>query len=341
MRFIDWLRRVALAASFVFALPVSAQEALCNDANIFGSRLITDVCWSCMLPITLLGVGGGPDDPPDRNREPVCLCYDGLGVPSFGITFGGWLPYRLFETVRVPWCVPSLGGIYLNTDRHQVGGPHTDAEDHHASKNYWHTHVYSFPLATMMELLTNKECNAGNFNDFDVIMMSEFDPLAADDELSLFIYFETAMFANPLAVASCAIECGTLSAGVAPSSGQLWWCAGCWGPLYPLSNNTNRDPSRHQTGSLASARQLAIKHRRGLGHITYGTENMCGGKVYPFLPKEQYKWSQLFSRPEAEGRCAHWTGESEYKTGGSSRSIPFSGEDQVFMLWRYTDCCLH
>ena len=335
-------RRLLLTAIVLFSVNTQAVEPACNDANIFGSRLITDICWSCMLPIRLMGAGGNnTDDPPGRNTEAVCVCFDGLGVPSWGITFGGWLPYRLFETVRVPWCVPSLGGIYLNSDRHQLGGPFTDGEDKHESKHFWHTHVYSFPLAAMMELLTNKECNPGGFNDFDIIMMSELDPIAADDELSLFIYFETALFANPLAIASCAIECGTLTGGVPPSSGQLWWCAGCWGPLYPFTNNATRDPSMHNTGSLVSARQLAVKHRRGMGHITYGKDNMCGGKMTPFLPKEEYKWSQLFARPEASGRCAHWTGESEYKTGGSARSIPFTGEDQIFMLWRYTDCCLH
>lgn len=330
-----------MAAAIFSPDAARAADPGCNDANIFGARLITDVCWSCMLPINLLGVGGGPDDPPERNREPLCVCYDGLGVPSFGISFGGWLPFRLFETVRTPWCMPSFGGMYLNHDFHQLKGPYIDGEDSWQQKHEWHTHVYSFPLATMMELLTNKECNPGGYNDFDIIMMSEFDPIASDDELSLFIYFETAMFANPLAVASCAIECGTLAAGVAPLSRSMWWCAGCWGPLYPLSNNTARDSSVHQTGSLASARQLAVKHRRGLGHKTYGNDAMCGGHIDPFLPKEQYKWSQFFYRSESSGRCAHWTGESEFKTGGVARSLPGVGDDQVFMLWRFTDCCLH
>jgi conjugal transfer pilus assembly protein TraU len=269
------------------------------------------------------------------------MCRDDLGVPSFGFTMGAWLPYRLFEAVRNPYCMPVFGGIFLGSDYLNLAGPKPGITHDEESGAYYHTHVYSYPLAEMMSLMTSKECNPGGYTDMDIVMMSEFDPVASDDMLALFIYFETAMFANPLAVGACAIECGTLNAGISPQSMQLWWCAGCWGPLYPMTNSTNVKASKHTEASLVLAKELAIKHRRGLGHITYGTENMCGGKLAPFLPKEQYKWQQLFPTPEANKPCCHWTGASEYITGGVSRDRPYIGEDMVHLLFRYTDCCMH
>jgi conjugal transfer pilus assembly protein TraU len=137
-------------------------------------------------------------------------------------------------------------------------------------------------------------------------------------------------------------ECGMLSAGVTPSSSPFWWCLGCWGPLYPLSTADSGDFGFHAPTNALAARQLAVKHRRGMGHKTYGKDSLCGGKTEIFMPKEQYKWSQFFPVPEADGpKCCHWTGESQFKTGGFRRQIPAVGEDAVHMLWRYTDCCIH
>lgn len=311
----------------------------CNDANIWGGNVITDICWSCLLPVTIMGLGRS--DPPGANRQPVCMCKDKLGVPKPGFTFGSFLPFRLFEAVRNPYCMPALGGVFLNKYWMNLAGPKGGDATGVASGAYYHTHVYSYPLAEMMNLMTSKECNAGGYADMDIILMSELDPVASDDMLAMFIYFETVMFANPLAVAACAVECGTLNAGVTPKSFEMWWCAGCWGPLYPMSNTTNVRASKHTETSLITAKQLAVKHRRGLGHITYGSENMCGGKIALFLPKEQYKWQQLFPVPEAKKPCCHYTGASEYITGGVSRERPYKGEDIVHVLYRYTDCCIN
>ena len=341
MSIFNQVRNVLSAlALLAFSLAAKADPG-CNDAGIWGSKLVTDICWSCMLPIRILGVGGGSIDPPGANRNPVCACNDDLGVPSPGLAIGAWVPYRLFELVRNPYCMPVFGGTFLSRDFTELAGPgQRAASDDYQSSSRFHSHVYSFPLATMMELLTAKECNPGGYHDMDIMMMSEFDPIASDDLLAMFVYFETAMFANPLAIGACSIECGLLSANIPPQDKQMFWCAGCWGTLYPMSNNVSF-MSTHNETSLIAARQLAVKHRRGMGHITYGPTNMCGGQLSPFLPKEQYRWQHLFPVPEAKRPCCHWTGASEYVTGGVSRHQPYSGEDVVHLLFRYTDCCAH
>ncbi len=316
-------RLLALLAVIAFGGTAHAKPG-CNDAAIFGSSLITDICWSCVLPIKIggipLAITSSDVFPPGSNTMPLCNCPDPLGIPSIGFSVGAWLPYRLFETVRNPYCMPVLGGIFLNDDWLALAGPNTAPEEHFAG-SYYHTHVYSFPLATMMELITSKECNPGGWQDMDLMMLSELDPVASDDLLAMFIYFETAMFANPLTIAACGAECSKLTAGFAPST-ALFYCAGCWGSLYPMTNSANVRASKHSETSLLNARQLAVKHRRGLGHKTYGSDAMCGGKTAIFLPKEQYKWQHLFPVAQANKPCCHWTGASEYVTGGVSRERP-------------------
>jgi len=99
------------------------------------------------------------------------------------------------------------------------------------------------------------------------------------------------------------------------TSSVAFWCAGGWGTLYPMSNYFSIQVSKSQSGLHIAAKALALKHRRGMGHITYGSANMCGGTMFPFLAKEQYRWSQMFPYHEASGRCAHWTGESTLTNG--------------------------
>lgn len=312
----------------------------CNDAGLFGSNLITNICWTCLLPIRLFGGSMNGDDPPGANTAPGCACADPLGVPQLGFTMGAWLPYRMFEVVRTPYCMPVLGGIIMNDDSVDQRG-YFNLNDGNATTFHYHVHTWSFPLATMMDLLVSKQCNPGGYQDMDIMMMTEFDPTASDDELSLFVYFETVLFANPASAAACLAECTLLSTGVKPASASFWWCLGCWGPLYPLSTADTGDFGFHAPTNALAARQLAVKHRRGMGHKTYGKDSLCGGKMDVFMPKEQYKWSQYFPVPEASGRCCHWTGESQWLTGGIRRQIPAEGEDAVHMLWRYTDCCIH
>jgi conjugal transfer pilus assembly protein TraU len=338
---IAFFRRCLLLVLLVAAPQLFAAEVGCNDASIFGGKLITDVCWTCVVPLRVFGAGHNTDDPAGANVLPGCVCTDGLGVPSFGFSLGMWVPYRLMEVVRQANCLTVFGGTYLGAKTADGRGGNDEGPWGWYSTYDYHVHTYSFPLATMLDLMVGKECNPGGYANMDIIMMTEFDPTALDEELALFVYFETVLFSNPAAAAACSIECGLLSAGKKPVSDQFWWCLGCWGPLYPLTPRENGNMSQHTATSIMAARQLAVKHRRGLGQKTYGTDAMCGGKLDVFVPKEQYKWSNLFPVPEASGRCCHWTGEEENKTGGNRRSVPTTGEDTVHMLWRYTDCCMH
>lgn len=290
-----------------------------------------------MFPITLFGSGGGEDDPPGKVTDPACVCFDDMGVPDIGYTAGFWNPARLIEIVRTPYCSPALGGITIQDDPTMMGG-YIREEGDSSDGAFYHYHYYAFPLFAILELVINPECNAGGFIEFDLMYLSELEPTWNDEELSLFLTPEVAVFANPLAIASCSIDCAAATAREPTNS--MFWCAGCWGNLYPFTGHIASDGSPPRDTSLLATRSVAALHRRGLAHKTYGLDALCGGSIFPMIPKEQYKMSLLYPLGEAEPRCCHWIGESTFGWG-EWRNLPAVGEDFVYMLWRYTDCCMH
>jgi len=67
-----------------------------------------------------------------------------------------------------------------------------------------------------------------------------------------------------------------------------------------------------------------------------GDDVLCGAPLAPFLPKSQYKLSQFYPLPEAES--SHVIGASPF-TWGVWRTLPGPGEDHLYVLWRWNDCC--
>ena len=331
-----------------------ASKILCPDAEIWGAKLITGICWSCIFPVRLMTAdigGSGGDVPDDAADKPFCSCEKKQGLPSFGITAGFWAPARLVEIVRKPYCSPTLGGISLQDDVHLMGG-HKEAATDATQKTFFNYHYWAFPLFELMQLLMQSNCNAGGYASMDLLYMSELDPLWNNDELSFFVNPEAIVFANPLAMAACAVDCAATS--VRKPMASLFWCAGCWGNLYPFTGNISAPTSSPRDSSLLTARLIAGLHRRGLAWKTSGNEALCSGKLYPMLPKQQYRLSTLFPMAEASNatpssvpgsgiesydKCCHYIGESTFKWG-EWRTIPGTGEDYVYLLWKYTDCCL-
>lgn len=316
----------------------SPAKANCPDAKIWGAKLFTDICWTCVLPIRIMGERiGGTDGfvPPGASKKKTCVCDDELGLPDFGFPMGAWQPARLIEVVGEPYCSPALGGIKLvDNSKHQGGrlvqGVKTD------EVLYYDYHYYAFPLMVMLELIIQPKCNVGGYRSFDVMYLSEIDPIWSDDELAFYTNPETVAFANPIAQAACIADCAWVTAGQAPKE-EAFSCAGCWGPMYPFTGNMNYEFHPIRGSSMVATRAIASLHRRGLAHKTYGDDAMCGGKIFPMIPRPQYKMSLMF--PSAEANNAHWIGDNVLKWGESRNRI---GQEQyLYLLWRYTDCCMN
>ena len=125
------LSRPTAAACFTGLLALSStSEALVCSGRI--PNPITDVCWSCMEPITIAGSASisGKGKLPDAKTDaaPVCSCGSGVNL-SVGINISFWEPLRTAEVVRHSWCFPSLGGMKLDpggirsSDHGRTAGP--------------------------------------------------------------------------------------------------------------------------------------------------------------------------------------------------------------------------
>ncbi|HPL80286.1 MAG TPA: TraU family protein, partial [Burkholderiaceae bacterium] len=98
-----------LAAVLAFAAGPSLAAGAATCTGKFPNP-ITDICWSCILPISIGGAriaNFGDQEDTDNPSSPVCSC----GVnPVIGLSIGFWEPARHVEAVRKPFCLVSLGG---------------------------------------------------------------------------------------------------------------------------------------------------------------------------------------------------------------------------------------
>lgn len=343
--------RIARATALLVALVLMPQlstadstsgDALsCPSAELFSAKLFSDVCWACIFPIRVAGVSITPGERPDESSDlSFCMCKDNLGIPMPGIVNSMWEPARLIEVVRKPGCAMSLGGVQLPLGNARQWGTQSTSSngDMVSSENlsFYSVHYYAFPLLSILELYMPKRCSADGYKDFDIISLSEIDPTWNNSELAFFTHPESAAVANPLAQAACTADAGL---GLAAQQGltSLWWCAGTWGSIYPMTGNTIPDDFGRTT-SLLSARTVGQMHRRGMAHLTMGNENICRGQIFPTIPKSQYKMAMFTPRPETKE--AHWIGQHPMTwQGGEGRVIPKVGEDAVYMMFRWNDCC--
>lgn len=335
-----------ILAAAVLAAPAVAEDVNgvegdvgCINANIIGGALITDVCWDCVFPIKVAGIpisGSKFRDrvPDNAATRPFCMCFDNQGVPKPGVQTSFWQPNRLVEFQRVPGCSSVLNGIRFPFNRLNQGtdGHHEERRDN--SSTFRHYHYYAFPVMLMLDIFVPTHCNPGAFHDLDVMYLSEVDPTWNNDEIAFFTHPENALLANALAAPACIPDAVTSTAGRPLET--LWWCAGSWGMLYPLAGHVVGFDGTLRTTSKLAARTLAQLHRRGIEWGTVGNERMCGGEIMPTLPKYQYRFTLFYPTPETDD--SHALG-AMVETWGIGRTIPAVGEDPVYIVWRWLDCC--
>jgi conjugal transfer pilus assembly protein TraU len=339
-------------------------QAMCPNSHLFGLGLVNHICWTCLFPVKLLGVIqlGSGSVPAGSANQTACICSGSDGIPTLGYTFGAWEPTELIELVRQPYCSPSLEGTVIRKS-FRSWGMNDGSDGGSASNQFLNYHSFSFPLYEILQLLITPECNAGGFSDFDLLAVSEIDPTWSEDELAVFTQPEVAIAANPLLQATCPVDC--TAATLDTPLDKMWWCFGCWGNAYPFTGNVPSGGSPPRVSSLLATRALATQHRRGLAWRTTGDDVLCGGVIDPMMPKSQYRMSMVYPVPEANslvsapssdpaggtgsstipntydysGKCCHNIGVPTF-LWGEWRNIPSVGEDFVYLLWRWTDCCV-
>ncbi|MYM92708.1 TraU family protein [Duganella vulcania] len=345
-------------ASSLFALAMLttstswASDAVCPNSGILSAALFDKFCWSCIFPLRLLrlpiGSGGtniqtkggppitgGPSAPPGASGSAYCACKDNFGVPMPGFTVGGWLPTRLVEVVRMPWCSTVLGKTLINNPR--LLGGHKSVENDNSDKIYYNTHYIAFPIAYILQMLVDHTCNQGDYGTLAFVTFSEVDPTKQSDELAMWFNPMSVIFSQPAAFLAGMADCAASTAGYPMSS--LPGCMGCLGMLTPGSNNVSSKQSPPQYTALLAGRELMTAHLRGFARKTYGSSDaQCGGVIWPIIPKEQYRISQFYPVPQAAKPCCDAFGQTQMFSR-EFRNIPAVGEDFMYVIFQYTECC--
>lgn len=293
---------------------------------------ITDVCWECLFPITVSGVkitSGYADQ--TKHKRAICTCP---GVPpKVGIPLTFWEPSHLIDVTHHAYKLMGLGGISIGKESVKNRGTVSHVADGPSRSSFYHVHWYRYPLLPLLELFTDFSCIEKG--EFDLLYMSELDPLWNDDNLTLLFNPEAALFANSAAQIACIADCKASS--FHRPLDHLFWCAGCEGSLYPLNGNVAHHVGAVQASSLLVQRIVAKMHRL-LQQKGYEANEFCQAKLMPIIKKSLYKTQLMHPIPQTKGPC-HPLGKSDL-LWGAQKSYPKDGEDFVYLLWSKRQCCL-
>lgn len=313
------LLKATLLSLVLFSFSAFSQEETtleisditCPSSNIIGTALITDVCWEGMFPIYIgnMRVKGPsqytPSDASDRN---FCLCDGDLSngiLPQFGARLGFFLPKYLLTVTKKPYCFPELNGAELASQLGLVSRFNVGNEDMSQSEgdgitnqSSYSWHLASLPLLSILELFDLKSCNADGYINFDMLWISETLPHWYDPELAYYIAPESKLFSNPLALAGVVADC--VASTFSQPVDSIFFAAGCWGNMYPLTAHTGSNPDKVSSKSLVAARALFFLSRIGVLERTMGNDALCKAKKMPILKKSQYRIQQLWPMSESE-----------------------------------------
>lgn len=305
---------------------------------------ISDICWSCLMPISIggfnIGKGASPKKRDTKNpSSPFCLCTKS-GVPVPGITVGFWEPVRLVDITRTPFCMTNLGGLQLGSgDVRKISSYNRGYGKHHAHNSFYHVHYYIYPLIYWLELITDFICLEQS--TFDVAYMSELDVTWNDEKLQSLLNPESFLFGNILAQGACSIDCAAATVNLPRD--EMFWCAGCWGNIYPFSGANADHVGGVQASSLYTTRIIAKMHRIGLAQETSTSDGSINGKLCRKsramkIKKSQYKL-QMVNPKTTSGEIGCWSLGLSDMLYSKFKEYPYDGQDFGYLIWRKKNCC--
>ena len=292
---------------------------------------ITDVCWSCLFPLSLGSAGLFSSSLPDTTNptSPICHCSHRVGL-----SVGFWEPMRLVDVTRTPGCLVSLGGIQLPLPflEKKIGTMSNSVAD---GGSFYHTHAYVFPLLYWLNLLFDATCV--ETAPMDVPYLSELDPTWNDDELAFILNPESALLSNKRVQAACAADALKTLAGGLPID-HLHFCMGGQGPTFPLSGNVAATVGGVQASTLLAERLVFKLHRLGLLWDS-GPHALCLPKPQLVMKKSRYRYQMTF--PVAATTQPVGCKPFGYTTAfwGAGHTFPVHGEDFAYLIWRKRNCC--
>ena len=290
---------------------------------------ITDICWSCLFPLSIGGVNVVPSSLPDTPNAatPIGVCPGRIGL-----NIGYWEPFAIADVTDTPYCLVNLGGHKLHLGLGQTQGGRKDF-GRGQTRAFYHVHWYKYPIIHWLNLITSTACHEEG--DFDIAYLTELDAAWNDSEMSFVLSPESVLFGNPVAQASCAADSikSSLNQG---SMDSLFWCAGSQGSHYPLTGHVNAPISPVQTALLLTERLNFKLHREML--IT--DSNPAPGAIciphhYPVTPKSRYRYEMVNQVPD--GKHCYPSGASTL-SWESGKIKPHTPGQYGFLVWRKRNC---
>ena len=343
-------------------------KLVCNSYNPL-ETMFKDVCWSGMFPFKLMGatlIPGKSGEPADRTKKIICTCGGDLlkgQLPRIGFTIGFWAPSKIVDVTRRPYCLPSLGGMQLPfaSVGFLNGGANMGRGDGGLAFANWT--LYTFPIIYMLRLIDDGACPADGMTEFDMLQSSPMFPNWNDTigRYTTFINPEMQLFTGVKALYAMPVD--GISSTMGKPLNHLFWVAGTWGTIYPITGFYDGQVDPVQFTSMTGVRALSLLHRLGMLNETVGSDNLCERNTRFIIRKDAYRWQFLAPSPESNGRppgappsaattnqvqevnppqrfgtCTHATGSST-AAWGMWRDVPATGEDHSYLLFQWTDCC--
>ncbi|MFH1674847.1 MAG: TraU family protein [Pseudomonadota bacterium] len=333
MRLTVKTKKAALILTSVLCLYLSS-DAGATCAGLFLNP-VTDVDWQCIFPIKIAGIrlfNSNLPDAPDPAMAPICVCPTPIGIPRPGIPIAFWEPARFVETVKDPFCFPSLGFGMTNIFDADLGGTNTGMGNQESMSTFVQAHWFIFPVWTMMELLIDLVCL--EHSGFDLAYLTEVDPLWNDDLLAFIINPEALLFANPVAQLSCVADSAAAAAGLPLA--PLFWCMGSWGSAYPLTGHMN-DDDYVQANAGAGARMIYKLGREGL--LWDVGINLCAATPTPIWVKWNYRMQ--IAKPIRSISCMPIGRTGLMWAFGKNPALGLtnSADNFLFIVFRKRACC--
>ncbi|HAJ1846092.1 TPA: hypothetical protein HML71_20140 [Escherichia coli] len=285
-----WLLMLFLLAGHV---PAASADSACEGRFV---NPITDICWSCIFPLSLGSIKVSQGKVPDTANPsmPIQICP--APPPLFrriGLAIGYWEPMALTDVTRSPGCMVNLGFSLPAFGKTAQGTAKKDEKQVNGA--FYHVHWYKYPLTYWLNIITSLGCLEGG--DLDIAYLSEIDPTWTDSSLTTILNPEAVIFANPIAQGACAAD--AIASAFNMPLDVLFWCAGSQGSMYPFNGQVSNESSPLQSSLLVSERMAFKLHRQGMIMETIGKNNaVCNEYPSPILPKERWRYQMVNMYPD-------------------------------------------
>jgi conjugal transfer pilus assembly protein TraU len=302
-----------------------------------------------MFPMTIAGgsisFSSSQEDWDSGVNSPICICSGSFKV---GTPMSFWEPAIIIDSHMTAGCFPTLGGMTL-----PIGGNTGGTNNHLTGKGaqaFRHSTYYVSPLMYLLSAILDDSCS--DRSAFNVGWTTELDPSWNDDELASIKMPIAYAFGSMPGVLAAGVD--SIAANIGFPISEIFWHAGSWGPIYPLTGNGEYSTD-DQFGRLITTKMLATAHDMGeLWNLfangsgrSYGADAMCSQlpSSWPtqlIMNKRQYKVSRLYPIPQTskiDGLCCSPIGRSTVPVETMTQGPTTKFKDFGYIVFRKRDCC--